>query len=125
MGTTTSARTGPASLGGDVGLATLAVGPVITVIAITSGAVAETMTPMALIVALVFWSPLPFSIPALILQDARDAALDEASGVLGWARRTVMLIPWLATATASGARLAAILSIAGFAAGVATAIPHL
>lgn len=125
----TTATVTPGALGGEAGLVVVALGPLATVLAIMSAVggdhVSAAQLPMVLAVALVFWSPLPMSIPALVLQDARDAALPHLTGPLATLGRGVALIPWLVLSPRSGARFATAASVAGFVAAVAVAAPHL
>ena len=81
--------------------------------------------PVVLVVALAFWSPLFLSVPALLLQDARDAALDHWRGPVLSLARGVVLVPYLLFAPSSPARLEVAASLAGFATALALALPHL
>jgi len=51
--------------------------------------------PLVTLVVLALWSPLFFSIPALLLSDARDRALTQYRGVLGSITRALLLVPVL------------------------------
>jgi len=48
---------------------------------------------IALIVILLAWSPLYFSVPAILMQDVRDETLPEMVGVLGNFTRGFLLLP--------------------------------
>lgn len=65
---------------------------------------------------LIAWSPLPISIPALILQDARDNALADMVGIKGTMVRSVKLLGHLAWSPESPVRAEMIGSLLGFAA---------
>lgn len=99
---------------------TVAAGPLVTVAALHAAAAHGLLTvaPLRtyLLVALLFWSPLPFSIPAVLLDSFRDAALP---GWRGPARlvRGVLLLPVLLTRGPGRVEVAA--SLAGFVAAVA------
>ena len=68
--------------------------------------------------ALVLWSPLPLSIPALLLQDSRDAALDHYRGLLGSLVRGSRLVPYLMIDAHSPVRAEMTCSVLGFLAAV-------
>lgn len=117
---------------GEVGRAVLAVlllGPAATILALTaaisSGALTTLPASAYLGVALIFWSPLPISVPAVLLEAHRDAALPELRGAGGRALRAVLLLPWLMTSPASRARVATAVSLVGFAAACMLAYPAL
>lgn len=80
----------------------LVLGPALTMFALTASLTAHlpamnAATPATYAwVALIAWSPLPFSIPAVVLEKARDAALPGFSG-LGRATRAVLLVPYMLT----------------------------
>lgn len=79
-------------------LAALALGPFVSLWA-TRQYLAPHVTPLewALLDVVVFvaWSPLYFSVPALLCQHDRDAALPHLDGLLGSLWRGVVLIPYL------------------------------
>jgi hypothetical protein len=62
-----------------------------------------------------------FSLPALLTQDARDAALDHWRGPLACLARGVVLIPYLACSPRSPIRIEIWLSLLGFAAAIVLA----
>lgn len=108
----------------------LLVGPALTVLAIGAAVSAGALTALSpqayLLVALVFWSPLPFSVPAVLLEAHRDAALPHLqTNLAGRSARAVLLLPWLMTSPRSGARAAATASLVGFCVAVALAAPSL
>ncbi len=76
----------------------------------------------AAVAILAMWSPLLFSIPALLMQDVRDATLDNWRSPAASLARGVVLLPYLCLARRSPARLEAIASLVGFAAGVILAL---
>lgn len=110
---------------------TFAIGPTATVVAVThlmAGTGLAGATGAALwAVLLLAWSPLFCSIPALWLQDARDAALPHLGGN-GWhpgnLLRGILLIPALLR---PGSRVAGdvAISLLGWAAGIIVAWPTL
>jgi len=70
---------------------------------------------------LAVWSPLWFSIPAFLLQDARDQALPHLTGLLGTSARALLLIPHLLLSPSSPVRQEMAASLLGFSlAGVTT-----
>lgn len=77
---------------------------------------------MYLVVVLAAWSPLPFSLPAVLLDDARDAALPGYRG-LGRAVRAFRLVPHMVWH--SPARVEFTASLVGFALALAVAWPAL
>jgi hypothetical protein len=108
---------------------TLLFGPLLTMIFLLRmiGTVwlTRAQLPIVLWVALVFWSPLFFSIPALLLQDVRDSALDHWRGPVLSAIRGLVLLPYLVFSPKSPARLEAGVSLLGFAIAVVVALPAL
>ena len=46
--------------------------------------------------ALMVWSPSPISIPALVMQDVRDAYAPQMHGIVGTIKRGVLITFWLA-----------------------------
>jgi len=74
---------------------------------------------------LVMWSPMPLSFPALLLQDARDAALPQYRGFIGSAIRATKLIGYLVTSKHSSVRVEMTASLIGFAGAILIALPHL
>lgn len=76
---------------------------------------------MYLLVAVLVWSPLPFSLPAVLLERARDEALPGYRG-LGRLRRAALLVPHMLTRSSARVEFAA--SLVGFAGAVAAAAPH-
>lgn len=109
-------------------LAVLFAGPVLTVAGVITGVASgelmwQSAEPwMYLLVALAVWSPLPFSVPAVLLDDARDAALPGYRG-LGRLVRAVRLVPHMVWR--SPARVEFTASLAGFALAVAVAWPYM
>lgn len=67
--------------------------------------------PVIVLVTALAWSPLFFSIPALLLQNERDAFAPEATGPVSSLVRAVRLIPHLALSVASPVRLEMAVSI--------------
>ena len=61
------------------------------------------------------WSPMPISIPALIMQDARDAALPQYRGLAASFVRGFLVIPYLMVNKASSIRPEMAASVLGFA----------
>lgn len=114
---------------GPIGRAVLAVGPAATVAGLlhfqSHPYLAVMPITTLLVVALAFWSPMPLSIPALMLGDARDWALPGYRGLFGRMARGVVLLPYLLTAPNSPVRTEVALSLAGFAAGLLLAAPTL
>lgn len=109
-------------------LALLTLGPVATVIALMAGVTLPTSTPLGaaplstyLIVALLAWSPLPLSLPAVFLERARDEALPGYTG-LGRLVRGALLVPYMVTR--SPWRVEFLASLVGFAIAVAVAWPY-
>ncbi len=74
------------------------------------------LRPVSLAVLALF-SPSPISLPALVMQDVRDA-YDPAARGLGTLRRGVAITFWLVS-QASPVRAEMIASLVGFAAGLA------
>lgn len=108
----------------------LAVGPVLSVFVIlhmvSEGTLGTTLEPFQyLTVALVFWSPLPFSISAMLLESHRDAALPSARGVVERTIRGFLLIPYLLFSPRSTARVETAASLVGFALALMLALPSL
>jgi hypothetical protein len=62
--------------------------------------------------AAVLWSPLPISVPAVLLDHERDTALTDVP----WLRRAVLLMPWLMFSSRSAARSLATRSMVSFGA---------
>jgi hypothetical protein len=120
MSTTTSWRTDKGAMFSTlVTRVLLALGPVVMMTALwawtaTSRQAPGLAIPMAAAI-LVAWSPLFLSIPALLLQDARDAALDSWRGPLGSLARGVVLIPYLLLSPQSTIRRETAISLVGFA----------
>lgn len=73
-------------------------------------------------VLLFVWSPLPISLPAIILESERDAALPGYSG-LGRVTRAVLFVPHMLTR--STARIPFAASLIGFGLAIAAALPLL
>lgn len=69
--------------------------------------------PAAVVVAVVllFWSPLPFSVPAVLMDHDRDLCLPAQSRAF----RAAALIPWMLTSPHSTARVPMAASLVGFA----------
>lgn len=101
----------------------LCVGPVATVALVGllghMGVLAAMPLHQYVYVALLFWSPLPFAVPAVMLEAHRDAVMPEARG-LRRGGRALALLP--AMLTRGSARLATLASLVGFAAAVAVVI---
>jgi hypothetical protein len=94
-------------------LGALAAGPFISLYllgALTSGAYPGERTVIAAVNALA-WSPLFFSIPALLLQRERDAFDRGARGLASTVRRSVLLIPHLVFSSRSAVRLESSVSL--------------
>lgn len=103
--------------------AVLACGPLLTVSLLHQGlansALHSATTTAYLVVALLFWSPLPFSLPAVLLDEHRDAvAAGRALPV-----RAALMLPTLLTRP--GARLATAASLLGFALAAALVLSSL
>lgn len=103
--------------------ALLVVGPTATVIAVAaltsdpnSTHFGAGPTWMYLVVALVAWSPLPFSLPAVLLERARDEALPGFRG-LGRVVRAVRFLPHMVHLSPARAEFRA--SLSGFAVAAA------
>ena len=104
----------------------LAGGPVLTVHLLLAAAARGSLALpvwMYLATALLFWSPLPFSIPAVLLDNYRDAYLPGARGPARLVR-AVLLPGWLLS-RASGVRVEFAASLAGFAVAGFVAAPAL
>ena len=105
----------------------LATGPVMTV-ALVPGFAARFgnpgETPLFMVVALAAWSPLFFSIPSLVLADARDQALPGFRGMFGALNRGLRLIPNLLS-PGSPVRVEMAASLAGFFLALVVALPVL
>ena len=105
----------------------LALGPVTTVLLLPTsvqGFALPGETPLIMLVALALWSPMFFSIPALVLADARDGALPQYRGALGSFVRGLILVPYLMRRT-SPVRVEMVASVIGFALAVVVALPLL
>lgn len=107
----------------------LTIGPIITIwavlhfyVGVGEGALGVGTLQMYLITALVAWSPLPFSIPAVLLDQERDMALPHYRGV-GRAVRAVRLLPHVLTR--SPARHLFQLSIIGWGVAILLCLPYL
>jgi hypothetical protein len=62
------------------------VGPVASVLFVRGGMAGHlpaNAVGVATLVALALWSPLPIALPALVMQDVRDAYAPEARGIMG------------------------------------------
>lgn len=105
------------------------VGPYLTVMFLLAQAGSSWMRTdqlsLVLTVGLLAWSPLFFSLPALLTQDGRDRALPELDGLTGSLLRGALLVPWLILSPQSTVRLETAASLVGFAASLALALPHL
>ena len=102
----------------------LAAGPLSTVLFLAHQAAGSqwlhpSLLPVALIAALICWSPLPVSVPAIILGDARDQALPQLRGPIGSLIRAFQLIPYLLISPKSGVRTEMLCSVIGLAVAVA------
>jgi hypothetical protein len=116
LNTTSNATAGRSSAGTRAWV--LLLGPALSVIAGDAGLARigvgdEWATLMLATMLVMAWSPLFFSVPALLLQDARDETL---VGATRW-RRTVGLLPAL-LAQGSPVRREQLWALYGFAAGV-------
>jgi hypothetical protein len=128
--TTTTAASDPVTRPLVAGV--LALGPVATVVALlvahsSQAGQAGTLlgaAPMStyLTVALLAWSPLPFSVPAVLMDSARDAALPGFSGS-GRLVRGLALVPYMVFRGPARTEMAA--SLLGFLAAAAVAAPLL
>lgn len=83
-----------------------------------------------LVLVVVAWCPaLLFSVPALVLGDARDVTLPwSVRGLHGLARsivRGVILVPYMVCSRHSVARLESAASVLGWVAGLAVVLPYL
>jgi hypothetical protein len=81
-------------------LTLLAVGPFITLMlarGLVAGHIGAVELPLLDMVVFLAWSPLFFSLPALLCQHERDAALPQYDGMLGSLYRGIILIPYLLT----------------------------
>ena len=131
MSTTTYAPTVPAAARATNWLlfTLLLVGTVLTVTlladAIGNGTLSVLTPTHYLGAALLFWSPLPFSIPAVLLEGHRDAALPQMRGLVGWPVRAVALLPYLLFSPRSQVRVEVAASLVGFLGACAAAAPHL
>jgi hypothetical protein len=101
-------------------------GPVLSVLFVASQAGSHWLPGIALgpvLAALVLvWSPLPISIPALIMQDARDAALAQYRGAIGNTVRAAKLIGHLMTSPTSPIRTEMVASVIGWAIAAVVAV---
>ena len=70
--------------------------------------------PLAALVLVALWSPLYFSVPALLCQSERDRLLPAGSGPFASMRRGLNLIPVMLKAE-SGIKLETIVSLTSFA----------
>lgn len=92
-------------------LAILAVGPVLTMIVLTrlpAGTDASTVSTLMVLL----WSPLFFSVPALLLQRERDQALPDTSISVRWAK----LLWYMAASPQSTVRTETTVSLIAWAA---------
>lgn len=112
-----------------VSLPILAIAPVVSVGWIIAHAggfwLAGWQLPLVLAAVLTMWSPLPWSVPALMTQDARDEAMPELRGLVGSARRAVALVPYLSFSDKSPVRAEMIVSLVGFTMALVVAAPRL
>lgn len=95
----------------------LALAPVVSswaLLARTSGATAESARGLFALVVLALFSPLFFSIPALVTQHARDRALATVPNP----KRAMLLLPYLITRRSSGAQVETAAALLGFAVAV-------
>lgn len=97
-------------------------GPVLSLVSVMhlvqNGTLFANQQSMVSIVVLMFWTPLFFAFPALLMQDARDKALPELTGLVGSIKRGVLLVPYLALSTKSLVRTEMLLSLVGLGAGI-------
>lgn len=104
-----------------LGVPVLAAGPLVVLAvlhhAVATGAILPVDLPAATIMLAVFWSPMPWSVPALVLQDVRDDALVGTP----WLPRALALVPWLTLSRRSPARPEMLASLVGFALALAAA----
>lgn len=108
----------------------LAAGPVLTIYTLTAladaNALAAAPVSYYLWVALLLWSPLPFALPAVLMDLERDATLPQlAQGPAGRVVRALLLIPAMLVSPRAATRVSTALSLAGFALAVAVAWPAL
>lgn len=99
-----------------VRLSILAVGPFAS-LTLLSNTIAGSYQGEVLVVAAVnalAWSPLFFSVPALLMQSERDAFAPEARRLLPVLRRSASLIPHLLLSARSPVRLEMAVSIAAW-----------
>lgn len=98
--------------------AVLLLGPVLTVlvllVSVRTGSLTAIDERVWVAGALLFWSPLPISIPAVLLERERDATLPAAPAAV----RAVALVPWMLFAKSSTARAPMAASLAGLALAV-------
>jgi membrane associated rhomboid family serine protease len=96
-------------------------GPALSIIALhlSSGGtyLPDEYTWLAFAVALVAWSPLPFAVPALVLQDARDAYAPNASTI----QRGRGMLPHLLS-TGGSVSVVTAASLAGLTGGLVVAL---
>jgi hypothetical protein len=76
-------------------LGVLALGPAVSLGLL--GLVSPTLAGSggAYLMLALLWSPLFFSVPALLMQNERDEALANLTGVTGSALRGLLLVPWM------------------------------
>lgn len=79
--------------------------------------------PFAAIAVLLFWSPFFFSIPAMVLQDARDSILPEMRGLNSVKR--AFLLPAEMLKSSNGIRKETLASYIGLALGALVIAPQL
>lgn len=94
------------------------VGPLASLVAVDAWLRSQNLADIAgvaLFIVAAFWSPLWFSIPALLLQDARDAALVQWNSVVARIGRGLVLVPHLILSRTSPVRTEMTLSVIGFA----------
>lgn len=128
---TPTVHTGPSGLNAIARNSTLAAGPIVTVLAtahLLAGTSLAGYTSLALwVILLLVWSPLFCSIPALMMQDARDQTLSHLGGRglhPGNLVRGILLIPALLR-RGSSVRAETAISLVGWIGAIIVAAPIL
>jgi hypothetical protein len=132
---TDAPASGPSALPLWIGAPLLAVGPALTARILIANQSREALhLPGALAIALAvmvgaLWSPFGPTIPAAILQFAREAALPNMGAKSGFSPmnivRAVILTPYLAIAKSSQVRFEVICSLLGWVYGLTIVAPYL
>lgn len=93
-------------------LFTLTAGPVLSLYLLRTYTGLDPVDTSAVeVVLFLAWSPLFFSIPALLCQEERDSALSELTGLRGSAWRAAVLVPFLVFSRKSDVRLETTISL--------------